>query len=93
MLLLRAPGQVRALAFGAVDLTAIATPTDVDLSPSVRAVELPVAVTKMVVGLDGFGLVMVERVPIVAPARDENRRYLDTKKSKLGHLLDLGDGR
>jgi len=48
---------------------------------------------KKVVGLEGFGLEMVERVPIVAPARDENRRYLDTKREKLGHLLDMGDGR
>jgi len=43
---------------------------------------------KKVVGLEGFGLEMVERVPIVAPARDENRRYLDAKRTKLGHLLD-----
>ncbi len=48
---------------------------------------------KKVVGLEGFGLEMVERVPIVAPARDENRRYLDTKREKLGHILDMGDGR
>ena len=48
---------------------------------------------RKVVGLEGFGLEMVERVPIVAPARDENRRYLDTKRQKLGHLLDMGDGR
>ena len=33
---------------------------------------------------------MVERVPLVAPARDENRRYLETKQEKMGHLLDIG---
>jgi len=48
---------------------------------------------KKVVGLEGFGLEMVERVPIVAPPRDENRRYLDTKKTRLGHLLDLEEAR
>jgi len=48
---------------------------------------------RKVVGLSGFGLEMVERLPIVAPARDENRRYMETKRSKMGHLLDTGDGR
>jgi len=48
---------------------------------------------KKVVGIEGFGLEMVERVPIVAPPRDENRRYLDTKKTKLGHLLDPEEAR
>ena len=45
---------------------------------------------KKLVGLQGFGLEMVERVPLVAPARDENRRYLETKQVKMGHLLDIG---
>ena len=45
---------------------------------------------KKLVGLQGFGLEMVERVPIVAPARDENRRYLETKQEKMGHLLNIG---
>ena len=45
---------------------------------------------KKLVGLQGFGLEMVERVPLVAPARDENRRYLETKQEKMGHLLDIG---
>ena len=44
---------------------------------------------KKLVGLQGFGLEMVERVPLVAPARDENRRYLETKQEKMGHLLDI----
>jgi 3,4-dihydroxy 2-butanone 4-phosphate synthase/GTP cyclohydrolase II len=39
------------------------------------------------VGLEGYGLKVVEVVPIeVAPTKD-NRRYLQTKKEKLGHLL------
>ena len=45
---------------------------------------------KKLIGLQGFGLEMVERVPIVAPARDENRRYLETKQKKMGHLLNIG---
>ena len=46
---------------------------------------------KKVVGLESFGLEIVERVPIIAPANKENRRYLDTKRKRLGHLLDQDD--
>ena len=43
---------------------------------------------KKVVGLESYGLHLVERVPITVPANPENRRYLETKRRKLGHLLD-----
>jgi len=39
------------------------------------------------VGLEGYGLTIVERLPIEVPAHDQNRRYLRTKKEKLGHIL------
>jgi 3,4-dihydroxy 2-butanone 4-phosphate synthase/GTP cyclohydrolase II len=39
------------------------------------------------VGLEGYGLKIVERVPIEIPASEASRRYLKTKKDKLGHLL------
>jgi 3,4-dihydroxy 2-butanone 4-phosphate synthase/GTP cyclohydrolase II len=39
------------------------------------------------VGLEGYGLEIVARLPIVPPASDENRSYLDVKRDKLGHLL------
>ncbi|WP_221567618.1 bifunctional 3,4-dihydroxy-2-butanone-4-phosphate synthase/GTP cyclohydrolase II [Alkalihalobacillus sp. TS-13] len=38
-------------------------------------------------GLSGYGLEVVDRVPIQLPHRDENERYLKTKHSKLGHML------
>ena len=38
-------------------------------------------------GLDGYGLEIVERVPIVIPANAHDRRYLDTKREKMGHLI------
>jgi 3,4-dihydroxy 2-butanone 4-phosphate synthase/GTP cyclohydrolase II len=44
---------------------------------------------KKVVGLDGYGLRIVERVAIEIPANDVNRKYLSTKRDKLGHLLSL----
>jgi len=46
---------------------------------------------KKVVGLEGFGLKLVAQVPIVASTNDENRRYLETKRSRMGHLLDVSD--
>jgi 3,4-dihydroxy 2-butanone 4-phosphate synthase/GTP cyclohydrolase II len=39
------------------------------------------------VGLEGYGLKIVERLPLEVPASDASRRYLKTKKEKLGHLL------
>jgi len=39
-------------------------------------------------GLGGFGLRIAERVPIVIPAHENNRDYLETKRDKLGHMLD-----
>jgi 3,4-dihydroxy 2-butanone 4-phosphate synthase/GTP cyclohydrolase II len=40
-----------------------------------------------VVGLEGYGLEISERVPIVCEPGEHNERYLSTKKAKLGHLL------
>ncbi|HYT82992.1 MAG TPA: bifunctional 3,4-dihydroxy-2-butanone-4-phosphate synthase/GTP cyclohydrolase II [Gemmatimonadales bacterium] len=39
------------------------------------------------VGLEGYGLEIVERLPIVPAPSDENRAYLDAKRDKLGHFL------
>jgi 3,4-dihydroxy 2-butanone 4-phosphate synthase / GTP cyclohydrolase II len=40
---------------------------------------------KKIVGLEGYGLSVIEQIPIEIPATDVNRRYLDTKRVKLGH--------
>ncbi|MNH42022.1 Riboflavin biosynthesis protein RibBA [compost metagenome] len=42
-------------------------------------------------GLEGYGLEVVERVPIQMAANEDNNNYLRTKKSKLGHLLRFED--
>ena len=39
------------------------------------------------VGLSGFGLEIQDRIPLEAPVNDENRKYLITKKLRMGHLL------
>ncbi|MGB2908428.1 MAG: bifunctional 3,4-dihydroxy-2-butanone-4-phosphate synthase/GTP cyclohydrolase II [Candidatus Aminicenantaceae bacterium] len=41
------------------------------------------------IGLAGYGLEIVERVPLEIPPCQENRRYLKTKKDKMGHLLEM----
>ena len=40
-----------------------------------------------IAGLDGYGIEIAERVPVVIPANCHDRRYLDTKKTKMGHLI------
>ena len=42
-------------------------------------------------GLKGYGLEIVERVPLNAPPTSENLNYLCVKKNKLGHLFDLSE--
>jgi 3,4-dihydroxy 2-butanone 4-phosphate synthase/GTP cyclohydrolase II len=43
---------------------------------------------KKIVGLEGYGLEIVERVPIEMPATGANLKYLRTKREKMGHLLE-----
>ena len=38
-------------------------------------------------GLEGYGLEIVERVPIVIPANRHDQRYLETKREKMGHIF------
>jgi 3,4-dihydroxy 2-butanone 4-phosphate synthase/GTP cyclohydrolase II len=42
---------------------------------------------RKLVGLEGYGLEITERVPLLTDPNIENRAYLDTKRDKLGHLL------
>ena len=40
-----------------------------------------------IAGLEGYGLEIAERIPIVIPPTAHDKRYLDTKKEKMGHLI------
>jgi 3,4-dihydroxy 2-butanone 4-phosphate synthase / GTP cyclohydrolase II len=42
---------------------------------------------KKIVGLEGYGLEIVEQVPIRVKANPHNKRYLETKRTRLGHLI------
>ena len=44
---------------------------------------------KKVVGLQGFGLEMLEQIPLKASINDENRFYMQTKVEKMGHDFDI----
>lgn len=53
----------------------------------VRKIKLLTNNPKKVVGLDGYGLEVVERVPILVEANEANEFYIRTKKEKMGHIL------
>jgi 3,4-dihydroxy 2-butanone 4-phosphate synthase/GTP cyclohydrolase II len=44
---------------------------------------------KKVVGLQGYGMTIVERIPIEIKPNEDNLRYLRTKKEKMGHILKV----
>ncbi|MBN1142215.1 MAG: bifunctional 3,4-dihydroxy-2-butanone-4-phosphate synthase/GTP cyclohydrolase II [Deltaproteobacteria bacterium] len=58
------------------------------LDLGVRRLRLMTNNPKKIVGLEGYGLEVVERVPLQIPANGSNCRYLRTKREKLGHLLE-----
>jgi len=55
----------------------------------VRKIRLLTNNPRKFIGLSGYGLEIVERVPIEIPPSHDNRKYLKAKKEKLGHILDM----
>jgi 3,4-dihydroxy 2-butanone 4-phosphate synthase/GTP cyclohydrolase II len=55
----------------------------------VRKIRLLTNNPKKIIGLSGYGLQVVERVPIEVVANEANVRYLRTKKKKMGHILNM----
>ncbi|KAK3420084.1 hypothetical protein EUGRSUZ_G00874 [Eucalyptus grandis] len=52
----------------------------------VRTMKLMTNNPSKYVGLKGYGLAIAGRVPLVTPITNENKRYLETKRSKMGHI-------
>ncbi len=57
------------------------------LDLGVRKMRLITNNPRKIVALEGYGLEVVERVPLRIPPCEHNQKYLETKKNKLGHLL------
>ncbi|MFB3926015.1 MAG: bifunctional 3,4-dihydroxy-2-butanone-4-phosphate synthase/GTP cyclohydrolase II [Syntrophales bacterium] len=55
----------------------------------VRKMRLMTNNPKKIVGLQGYGIAITERVPIVIEPTENNIHYLETKKRKMGHILEL----
>jgi len=55
----------------------------------VRKMKLMTNNPKKIVGLEGYGLTITERVPIEITPTENNIKYLTTKKKKMGHLLEV----
>ena len=53
----------------------------------VQSIRLLTNNPKKVVGLDGYGLEIIEQVPITTSSNPHNEKYLETKKKKMGHLF------
>ena len=58
----------------------------------VRRLHLLTNNPRKVVGLEAYGLTIEKRVPVQMKPNRHNRRYLSTKRDKLGHLLELAGG-
>ncbi len=55
----------------------------------VRKIRLLTNNPKKIIGLSGYGLQVIERVPIEVAPNEANVRYLRTKKKKMGHILNM----
>ena len=57
----------------------------------VRKIRLLTNNPRKIKGLEGYGLEVVERMPILIHSNKDNEAYLHTKQNKLGHMLKLND--
>jgi 3,4-dihydroxy 2-butanone 4-phosphate synthase/GTP cyclohydrolase II len=76
-----------ALGFGA-DLRDYGIGAQILHDLGVRKIRLMTNNPKKIIGLEGYGLSVVERIPLEIEATDSNLDYLKTKREKMGHLLE-----
>ena len=53
----------------------------------VKKIRLMTNNPKKVIGLEGYGLEIVEQIPVSLPSNPHNARYLETKRVRMGHTL------
>ena len=71
----------------AMDLREYGLGAQILVDLGVRRIRLLTNNPKKVVGLDGYGLEIVEQLPIKIPPNEHNQKYLDTKRDKMGHKI------
>ena len=59
------------------------------LNLGVKKLKLITNNPKKMIGLEGYGLEIVARVPVEIEPTEANKRYLKTKKDKMGHILEV----
>ncbi len=57
------------------------------LDLGLRRIRLLTNNPRKVVGLEGYGIEIIERLPIILPPTKHNKGYLRTKRERMGHLL------
>jgi 3,4-dihydroxy 2-butanone 4-phosphate synthase/GTP cyclohydrolase II len=78
------------LALGlAPDLRGYGIGAQILLDLGVRKMRLLTNNPKKIAGLEGYGLSVVETLPLIASVKPENINYLKAKQKKLGHMLNL----
>jgi 3,4-dihydroxy 2-butanone 4-phosphate synthase / GTP cyclohydrolase II len=73
----------------AADIREYGTGSQILRELGVRKIRLMTNNPAKYVAIEGFGLSIVERIPLEIAPSDHTRRYLQTKKTKLGHILEL----
>lgn len=71
----------------AADLREYGIGAQILLSLGLKSIRLLTNNPKKLVGLDGYGLAIANREPLVIPPREHNQNYLATKRERLGHML------
>ena len=80
----------QALGFDA-DLRDYGTGAEILVDLGIKKLRLLTNNPQKISGLEGFGLELVERLPIQTPSNSKNIKYMKTKKEKMGHILDFNE--
>lgn len=71
------------------DLRDYGTGAQILVDLNIRKIELLTNNPKKIIGLEGYGMEIVNRISMIIEPTEENKRYLKTKKEKMGHLLEV----